>query len=119
MALSDQRRPAKQKPAKSAKPAKTAKSGKTRKTDKPSRVLDSVVALLSGRRTPSPRGAPVIGPNLWLENQLRRVRDPADANLLYEGWLQRYYRDRGRIPEDPKRAFRQAVRGCWERIERG
>ena len=118
MARSDSRRPARRKPA---QPSKPAKSVKARKSPSPrrSRALDSLVPLAPQGARPAPRGAPVIGPNLWLENEMRRLRDPADAALLYESWLQRYYRDRGHYPRDPKRAFRQAVRGCWERIARG
>ena len=91
--------------------------------------LDSLVPLLRGApkpprppappKPPAPRGAPVSPPTLWLENEMRRLHNPADYVLLYEGWLQRYYRYHGRYPQDPKRAFRQAAQGCWNRILSG
>jgi hypothetical protein len=61
-------------------------------------------------------GAPPLACNVWLEEQLRLLRDPAQYHHLYTAWLAHYVTLRGYEPLDPRRSFRAAARGCLKRM---
>lgn len=61
-------------------------------------------------------GAPPLACNVWLEEQMRRLPDPARYHHLYATWLEHYVTLRGYEPLDPRRSFRAAARGCLRRL---
>lgn len=66
-------------------------------------------------------GAPVLPCNVWLEEQLAHLPNPADPEArrrLFTPWLTRYRALRGCDPADPIRSFRAAVQGCEHRLRR-
>lgn len=64
-------------------------------------------------------GAPPLACNVWLEDQLRKLPDPARYHHLYADWLAHYVTLRGYEPLDPRRSFRAAARGCIQRMQAG
>ena len=63
-------------------------------------------------------GAPPLACNVWLEEQLRSLPEPEKYHHLYSAWLAHYVILRGYEPQDPRRSFRAAARGCLRRIRK-
>jgi hypothetical protein len=61
-------------------------------------------------------GAPPLACNVWLEEQLRLLPNPAHHHHLYSTWLAHYITLRGYEPLDPRRSFRAACSSCLQRL---
>lgn len=70
---------------------------------------------LNGRRAEH-CGRTILSCNVWLEEKLTFVDDPAERKRLMTPWLKKYREAFGVDPADPSRSFRKAVEGCTKRL---
>ena len=62
-------------------------------------------------------GAPVLVCNLWLRSQLEALPDLRKNGHLYKEWVQRYSKERGYMPSDSRKSFRESVRARIKEIQ--
>jgi hypothetical protein len=71
------------------------------------------VRTATGRRR---RSVPHREATIWLEAEMRLLRELWDYNHLFQEWLLRYMDEMGRAPEDPRRSFTDTAERCARRI---